>query len=347
MPRIAVPNKGGCDHGQIKAASCKNCARYHDGRSEWNKDPCVFVPSKNKCYPQKYVMHQMNRQYQVESCSTTRPACRRRRVCGTCTSKGPACQGPTQVGESEVMQSSAWSCTRRRRGAVVAATTSCIGDDGVTPSGTTMRRDGNQWHYPWDPTNERRRRNRECTVMNCCDSMNPDLPRGQYQPGMKPVFVGPDTCDLQYKVMVSVQAGKCPVCYKNAQGGETCEPFIAATTAPWTFWTKKQKAGVDCFTLGSDGPGNAFNASAHDQGYIQVEGNDASTCSSVDQTLRQAIAEFRFRLAKSDSLKQMWKINSLKTEQDQRWSINDRKLIDDVDLGNQFDMSKFKNGKCA
>merc|ERR1719247_1704733 len=54
--RKKVPNNGACDWGwQTGKASCEFCAQYVDGRQGgWKDQPCVYVPSRAKCYPHNY-----------------------------------------------------------------------------------------------------------------------------------------------------------------------------------------------------------------------------------------------------------------------------------------------------
>ncbi len=56
-----MPDEGACDWGLKNAGitpSCSVCAQYFDGRIEgaFVGDPCVFIPSKGKCYPKKWAL---------------------------------------------------------------------------------------------------------------------------------------------------------------------------------------------------------------------------------------------------------------------------------------------------
>ena len=54
IDRIPVPNDGACDWGLNNAniiASCEVCAKYYDPRTNFQNQPCVYVPHKSRCWP--------------------------------------------------------------------------------------------------------------------------------------------------------------------------------------------------------------------------------------------------------------------------------------------------------
>ena len=67
---IPVPGGGACDWGLRDAgitAYCSICAQYFDGRTTGGfvGEPCVFVPSKWRCYPKKWAL---NKNIEFDSC---------------------------------------------------------------------------------------------------------------------------------------------------------------------------------------------------------------------------------------------------------------------------------------
>ena len=59
--KMLVPNALACDQGlaTVGKASCELCKKYVDGRvgSGFGGQPCVYVPSRARCYPQNHAVH--------------------------------------------------------------------------------------------------------------------------------------------------------------------------------------------------------------------------------------------------------------------------------------------------
>ena len=66
VERIPVPKEGACDWGinddlGSVDPTCEICKLYYDGRTEesnFSMQDCVWVPSKENCYPRNYAVNQ-------------------------------------------------------------------------------------------------------------------------------------------------------------------------------------------------------------------------------------------------------------------------------------------------